>query len=68
VSIEELDENIVALSPVVAITEVFEMVLRFGIGRLVSDQLVLGLPLHVRLAGQEKDFDGIRSGRRTSHQ
>ncbi len=66
--LRNLMKNIVALSPVVAFTEVLEVALRFGIGRLVSDQLVLGLPLHVGLAGQEKDFDGIRGGRRTSRQ
>ena len=55
---EELDEDVVALDPLVVFAEMGEEVFGFGVGGLMIEQGVGGFAFHVGLAGEEEDLHG----------
>ena len=55
---EELDEDVVALDPLVVFAEMGEEVFGFWVGGLMIEQGVGGFAFHVGLAGEEEDLNG----------
>ncbi len=62
-AVEELDEDVIALDPLVVFAEVGEEVFGFGVGGLMIEQGVGGLAFHVGLAGEDEELHGRFCGR-----
>ena len=62
VPVEKLDEHVVTHDPLVVFAEVGEKFLRLGVDGLALEQRVGGLPLHVRLAGEDENLDRLFVG------
>ena len=62
-SIEEFDEHIVADDPLVVSPQMREKILSFRVRRLVIQECVASLPLHVRLAGEYKNLHRLVGGK-----
>ncbi len=58
-SLQELDEHVVTLDPLAVLGDVPEQVLRLRILDLMIEQDPLHLALHVGLAGEDEDLDGL---------
>ena len=69
-TLEELDENIIAHRPGITRAQMLKEVLGFGIRRLMVNQLLVRLTLHVRLASQDEYLDrvGGRNRKNTGQQ